>query len=160
MEDCRVWRDISSQNVLEEVAHSYGLHQLLVHQKSNKSENMDFTAEAAANAEMGAKSRQTGWAIHGPKQKKQTKPLLGQSPRRYWPWPNPTPPNVYTKKLITFPFCFISWSSINHVGQLDRKPSVFANVFKIYQTNTALPLAKCCFWRVYWGLIPNSWMNS
>ena len=53
-------RDISSQNVLEEVTHSYCLHQLSVHQKYYKSENMDFTAEAADHAEMGAKSRQTG----------------------------------------------------------------------------------------------------
>ena len=70
MEDCGMCMGSSSQNVLEEVAHSYCLHQLLVHQKSYKSENMDFTAEAADHAEMGAKSRQTGWAIHGPKHKK------------------------------------------------------------------------------------------
>ena len=70
MEDCRMCRDISSQNVLEEVAHSYCLHQLLVHQKLYNFKNIYFTAEAADHAEMGAKSRQTGWAIHGPKQKK------------------------------------------------------------------------------------------
>ena len=32
---------------------------------------------------------------------KQTKALLGQSPRRCWPWPNPAPPDVYTKRPIT-----------------------------------------------------------
>ena len=58
-------RDISNQNVLEEEAHSYCLHQLLVHQKSYKVENIDFTAEAADHAEMGA-SKETQARISEP----------------------------------------------------------------------------------------------
>ena len=99
-------RDISSQNVLEEVAHSYCLHQLWCIKSLTNLKTWTLLQKLLTMqrwARKAAKQVEPSTALN---QKKQAKALLGQSLRRYWPWPNPTPPNVYTKKPITLSCLF------------------------------------------------------